>query len=48
VLDVAAVTGVCSYPCDGTHVARTGKVGALAIAHARAGRGMFSLVARVG
>lgn len=48
VLDVATVTGVCSYPCDGTHVERTGKVGAFAIAHARpAGHG-FTLVGRVG
>jgi Ser-tRNA(Ala) deacylase AlaX len=47
VLDVARVEGVCAYPCDGTHVERTGKVGAFAIAHAQASRGGFGLVARV-
>jgi Ser-tRNA(Ala) deacylase AlaX len=47
VLDVAVVTGVCSYPCDGTHVERTGKVGGFAIAQAHATRGGFSLVGRV-
>jgi Ser-tRNA(Ala) deacylase AlaX len=46
VLDVAAITGVCSYPCDGTHVERTGKVGPFAIAHAQANRGGFSIVAK--
>ena len=47
VLDVAAITGVCSYPCDGTLVERTGKVGGFAIAQAHATRGGFSLVGRV-
>lgn len=48
VLDVAVVTGVCSYPCDGTHVERTGKVGGFAIAEAHALRsGGFTLVGRV-
>jgi Ser-tRNA(Ala) deacylase AlaX len=48
VLDVVAVTGVCTYPCDGTHVERTGKVGDLVLAQAsRGGRGAFTLVGRV-
>jgi Ser-tRNA(Ala) deacylase AlaX len=49
VLDVAAITGVCAYPCDGTHVERTGKVGEVVIAQANAARGGgFSIVGRVG
>lgn len=48
VLDVAAIPGVCSYPCDGTLVERTGKVGGLAIAQATAtGSGGFTVVGRV-
>jgi Ser-tRNA(Ala) deacylase AlaX len=47
VLDVARVDGACAYPCDGTHVERTGKVGGLVVAHAQAGRGGFGIVARV-
>jgi alanyl-tRNA synthetase len=48
VLDVVEISEVCSYPCDGTHVERTGKVGSFAIAQAQMGRGGFSIVARVG
>ena len=47
VLDAVRVDGVCAYPCDGTHVERTGKVVDVALAHARAGRGGFTLVGRV-
>jgi Ser-tRNA(Ala) deacylase AlaX len=47
VLDVATITGICSYPCDGTLVERTGKVGELVIAQAQATRGGFSLIGRV-
>jgi Ser-tRNA(Ala) deacylase AlaX len=48
VLDIAAITGVCSYPCDGTHVERTGKVGEVVVAQANATRGGgFSIVGRV-
>lgn len=48
VLDVAAIMGVCSYPCDGTHVERTGKVGDFAVAQASATRsGGYSIVAKV-
>jgi misacylated tRNA(Ala) deacylase len=47
-LDVVRIDGVCAYPCDGTLVARTGKVGSIAIAEAR-GRndGTFVVVAKV-
>ena len=48
VLDVAAIRGVCSYPCDGTHVERTGKVGNLVVAQAQATRSGFTVVAKVG
>lgn len=47
VLDVAAIRDVCSYPCDGTHVERTGKVGGLVVAQAQATRSGFTLVGRV-
>jgi Ser-tRNA(Ala) deacylase AlaX len=47
VLDVVAIGDVCSYPCDGTHVERTGKVGTLVISHAQQGRGGFSIVGKV-
>jgi Ser-tRNA(Ala) deacylase AlaX len=48
VLDVARIEGVCAYPCDGTLVERTNKVGPFALEHVRAARGGFSLVGRVG
>lgn len=48
VLDVTTITGVCSYPCDGTHVERTGKVGDFAIAQANPMRGGgFTIVGRL-
>jgi Ser-tRNA(Ala) deacylase AlaX len=47
VLDAVVVDGVCSYPCDGTHVERTGKVGDFAIAQAQPSRGGFVVVGRV-
>lgn len=47
VLDVAVIRDVCSYPCDGTLVERTNKVGGFAIAQAQATRGGFTIVGRV-
>ncbi|HLF16692.1 MAG TPA: hypothetical protein VI796_04590, partial [Candidatus Thermoplasmatota archaeon] len=48
VLDVVRIEGVCGYPCDGTHVERTGAVGRIALAEARGGRGGgFTLIGRV-
>jgi Ser-tRNA(Ala) deacylase AlaX len=39
--------GAVAYPCDGTHVERTGKVGRLVVAHARSGSAGFVLVGKV-
>ncbi|MEA3137413.1 MAG: alanyl-tRNA synthetase [Thermoplasmata archaeon] len=47
VMDVAVITGVCSYPCDGTLVERTGKVGEVVLPQANATRSGFSIVGRV-
>lgn len=46
-LSVVRVEGVNAFPCDGTHVERTSKIGGLQIAEARPVRGAFLLVGRV-
>lgn len=46
-VDVVRIGDVCSYPCDGTHVERTGKVGRIVIAQARAAAGGFTIVVKV-
>jgi Ser-tRNA(Ala) deacylase AlaX len=48
VLPVVEVVGVGTLPCDGTHVARAGRVGSLVISHAQQGAEGFVVVARVG
>ena len=49
VLDVVRIDGVAAFPCDGTHVERTGKVGPLSIAQAHgSGRGGYTVIGRVG
>ncbi len=47
VISVVKIGDVCAYPCDGTHVDRTGRIGKLVVAHARAGKGGFVVVGRV-
>ncbi len=47
VISVVKVGEACAYPCDGTHVDRTSRVGRLQVAHARAGKGGFVVVGRV-
>ncbi len=47
VLSVVTVGDVCAYPCDGTHVDRTSRIGRLQIAHARQGKDGFVVVGRV-
>lgn len=45
--DVAAlveIPGVCAYPCDGTYVDRTGRLGGLRLVHAQIGKGGFVVV----
>jgi len=46
-MDAVRIAGVCAYPCDGTHVARTGKVGRITIAQAHHAGGRFVIAARV-
>ena len=41
------IDGVCCYPCDGTHVDRTDRIGDVVFAEAKATRAGFLLVARV-
>lgn len=41
------VEGVCCYPCDGTHVDRTDRIGDVVFAEAKPTRAGFLLVARV-
>jgi len=45
---VAEVPGVCTYPCDGTHCARTGDVGRVVLREARRAGDRFLLVGEVG
>lgn len=47
VLDAVRIDGVAAYPCDGTHVERTGKVGTVEIAHAKTVGRRFTVVGRV-
>lgn len=47
--DVAAlveVPGVGAYPCDGRHVDRTGRIGAIRLVHAAMGKAGFVVVVR--
>jgi Ser-tRNA(Ala) deacylase AlaX len=47
-LTVVRIGDVCAYPCDGTHVARTGQVGSVVVAEARAkADGSFVIVGKV-
>ena len=46
-LDAVRIEGVCAYPCDGTHVERTRKVGRIVIPVARAAHGGAVIVAKV-
>lgn len=46
-LTVVRVAGACAYPCDGTHVDRTGRIADVVFAEAKATRAGFLLVARV-
>jgi Ser-tRNA(Ala) deacylase AlaX len=39
--------GVCAYPCDGTHVDRTDRIGDVVFAEAKATRAGFLVVGRV-
>ncbi|MES2154900.1 MAG: hypothetical protein V4510_07165 [bacterium] len=47
-IDAVRIEGVCAYPCDGTHVERTGRVGRIVISQAHASAGRFVVVGRVG
>ncbi len=47
VISVVKVGERCAYPCDGTHVDRTSRIGKLVVAHARAGKDGFVIVGRV-
>lgn len=47
VLPLVRVGHVCTYPCDGTHVDRTGRIGSIAVDHAAQGKEGFVVVARV-
>lgn len=40
------IPGAGAFPCDGTHVDRTGRIGATRIVHARMGKDGFVLVAQ--
>ncbi len=45
VLEAVRIDGVCAYPCDGTHLERTGKLKGLVFSHAQTRRdGRFILV----
>lgn len=44
---VAEVPGVCAYPCDGAHAARTGAVGGLVLREARPSRTGMLVVGEV-
>ncbi|MEK6985790.1 MAG: hypothetical protein AABX89_05365 [Candidatus Thermoplasmatota archaeon] len=46
-LELVRIAGVGCYPCDGTHVERTGLVGRIVIAQAARNRDRFVLVAKV-
>lgn len=46
VLDAVRIEMVATYPCDGTHVERTGKVGKIEITHAKAMGRRFTVVGR--
>jgi misacylated tRNA(Ala) deacylase len=46
-LELVRIPGLCCYPCDGTHVERTGLVGRIVVTEARPSKGRFTLVARV-
>lgn len=47
VLPLVAIEGRCTYPCDGTHTDRTGRIEDVVVPHARPGKGGFVVVARV-
>ncbi len=46
-VELVRIAGLCCYPCDGTHVERTGLVGRIVVAEAKRGRDGFLVVARV-
>lgn len=46
-LDAVRIEGVCAYPCDGTHVERTAKVGKIQVVQAHPAGGGFVVVGRV-
>lgn len=46
-LELVRIPGVACYPCDGTHVERTGLVGRIVIAQAARNRDRFVVVAKV-
>ena len=45
---LVTVPDVCAFPCDGTHVDRTGRIGRLQVAHAAMGKDGFVLVVKAG
>lgn len=46
-LTAVRIGNACTYPCDGTHVDRTGRVGRIVVAEARPRAGGATVVARV-
>jgi Ser-tRNA(Ala) deacylase AlaX len=46
-LTAVRIGNVCAYPCDGTHVDRTGRIGRIVVTEARPRAGGATVVARV-
>jgi alanyl-tRNA synthetase len=46
-LTAVRIEGLCAYPCDGTHVERTARVGRIVVAESRGGQARGTVVVRV-